>query len=82
MGRKEEFITGPSISHLPVVHFGFTHPKFFTGGEATILTGIDVTSGMVSAAQLPSRRVTPHLSWPDKKLSPGDWESRGHSSER
>ena len=47
-------------SHLPVVQFDFTHPNFFAGSDVTILTGIDATSGMVFAAQLPSKRPTPH----------------------
>jgi len=47
-------------SHLPVVQFDFTHPKFFTWSEMTILTGIDVTSGMVCASQLPPKKPTPH----------------------
>ena len=67
-------------SHLPVVQFDFTHPKFFTGSEMTILTGIDVTSGMVFAAQLPSKRPTPHSVGLVKNFFLENRPFRGHHS--
>ena len=45
---------------MPVVQFDFTRPRFNVGGEMTILTGIDVTSGMTFAAQLQNKMVSNH----------------------
>eukprot|EP00969_Alexandrium_andersonii_P180886 7993306-Alexandrium_andersonii.AAC.1 len=49
-----------SKSHLPVVQFEFTFPKFFTNDDITILTGIDVATGLSTAALLPGKTLTGH----------------------
>ncbi len=57
-----------SRSYLPVVMFDFTHPKLeetpgtveTSASGLVILTGIDCTTGLAFAAQLPSKSPTAH----------------------
>eukprot|EP00969_Alexandrium_andersonii_P128988 5700306-Alexandrium_andersonii.AAC.1 len=45
---------------LPVVQFDCTFPKFFADDDITVLAGVDVTTGLSTAALLPGQNLTGH----------------------